>query len=264
MEINPCSTFFTMILKGQRSLGVLASLAISVVGVAAQTWCAYIPNPYSPPGLTYILISYRCGKNYQASTPPGDPGGKFTIPATSETPLLALRCAQAFSPYLDADGHLPGFSGDIAIVIDTPVTYSQVSNAVPISIPNLDALGSVNIVVSANGVRIAGGDVPLNTTKYLMPFSLSPIKSQVEAYNLSCTATYNGQTFSASGLLSYLPDPPAGTSVTKFNTRTGGLMVKSTAGRNAYENIFPIGFYTSFGGYLDKDFTIPARLKAQG
>jgi hypothetical protein len=163
------------------------------------------------------------------------------------------------------------------------------------------------VTVSLNGKTLALGNVPLNASQYELPFSLTGLQSQKEAYNISCTASYsstNGQnnsaaafsqmhyristllswelfnlfptthihatrdmdaqTFEATAALFYLPNPSEG-SVTKMDLRTGALLAKPANGSGGdYEAVFPIGFYTTYDGYLASNLSILDELKAQG
>lgn len=234
--------------------------------------------------MTIIIPPGRCGKNYMADKPvvsPGKPaheskkkylglaekisGGQFPIPATSPTPLLALRCSPAIRPYLAEDATTLS-PQDIAILIDTPVTFQQISNAASISIPDLTALGSLSVSVSVDGNTLTSGTVPLNVTKHALSFSLSSLNPRVEAYTITCSANFSTQKYEATGLLTYLPDPPSSIgSVTKMDLRTGALLARPADGSGGpYAPIFPIGFYTQFSGYLAQNLNISAQLKAQG
>ncbi|KAF8994884.1 hypothetical protein BDQ17DRAFT_1366275 [Cyathus striatus] len=205
-----------------------------------------------------------CGKNYMLGSPVVPPGGHFPVPATSSTPLLALRCSQAIRPYLPEDAS--STDGSVAILIDTPVVFSHISNAAPITISHPTSPGSLIVTVSANGKKIASGSVPLNATKHALPFSLSALEPRAAAYDLTCSATFASQTFKATGSLTYLPAKPASIgSVTKMDLRTGALLARPANGKGgAYAPVFPIGFYTQFDNYLAQDLTIPATLKSQG
>ncbi|KAJ3515200.1 hypothetical protein NLJ89_g1909 [Agrocybe chaxingu] len=225
--------------RERRNVPSLLGLVLSVLQVSAQTWC---------------------GKNYMFGSPVVPPGGQFPTVATSETPLLAFRCAPAIRPYLAEDA----FSSDgVAILIDTPVTFSNIANAAPLRSPSSR---SISVTVSVDGKRLTSGIVPLNMTKNELPFSLLSLKPQVQAYTLTCIATTGRQTFHATGSLSYLPNPPPGIgSATKMDLRTGALLARPADGKGGpYAPVFPIGFYTNFGGYLAEDFSISATLKAQG
>ncbi|KAF8804202.1 hypothetical protein BYT27DRAFT_7194948 [Phlegmacium glaucopus] len=222
----------------------LVSVTSFIVGISAQTWC---------------------GKNYQTTEPVVPPGGQFITPATSPTPLLALRCAPAIRPYLAEDATTLS-PHDIAIIIDTPVTFQQISNAAPISIPEFRALGSISVSVSVDGKGLTSGTVPLNATKQALSFSLSSLQPRVEAYTITCSATFSSQKYEVTGSLTYLPDPPSNIgSVTKMDLRTGAILAKPANGKGGpYAPVFPIGFYTQFSGYLTQDLNISAKLKAQG
>ncbi|KAI0698278.1 hypothetical protein BC835DRAFT_1269232 [Cytidiella melzeri] len=225
------------------ALGLLLALLLGT-GAGAQTWC---------------------GKNYMASSPIVPPGGQFPTPATSAGPLVAFRCAPAIRPYLPEDVLTPA-----AFVIDTPLTNSQVANAQSIVLPAHGALGNLAVTISVNGHILAAENVPLNATKIEVPFFLGTLKPQRSAFDVSCTATYsavkgNTQHFTASSSLSFLPDPPNGRSVTKMDLRTGALLAKPATGKpGSYETVFPIGFYTDFGGYIETNLTILDDIKAQG
>ena len=179
------------------------------------------------------------------------PGGQFPIPATSESPLLALRCAQTVRPYLAEDAFDPA-----GVLIDSPITYSEIVGAETIALPEDGDLGELLVTVTANGRFLTEGIVPLNASKVELPFSLLDLEPQMASYELEFTGTYVSisappQTFQGTGALSYLPDPPDGGSATKMDLRTGGMLAKPATGKGgAYKYIIPVGFYTIFDGYL--------------
>lgn len=43
---------------------------------------------------------HRCNKNYKKGSPIVPPGGKFPVPATSDSTLLAFRCTPVYRPYI--------------------------------------------------------------------------------------------------------------------------------------------------------------------
>ena len=208
----------------------------------------------------------RCGKNYMASDPIVPPGGQFPIPAASSKPLLALRCAPVIKPYLPEDAStLAGF------LVDTPVTFSEIQGAAPIELAEHGAPGGLLVTITVDGHTLAKGPVALNASKVELPFSLGSLKPQSKPFDVKCAATYlapgakKAQTFTASTSLSYLPDPPDGRSVTKMDLRTGALLAKPATGKGgAYETVFPVGFYTNFGGYLASNLSLIDEIKAQG
>ncbi|KAG1816719.1 uncharacterized protein BJ212DRAFT_1446825 [Suillus subaureus] len=190
--------------------------------------------------LASVSAQTWCNKNYMASQPVIPPGGNFPIAAASEDPLLAFRCAAAIKPYLEEDVGTPA-----GVLIDSPVVYSEIVGAQPIGLPAgpLSSAGKLDVTLS---------------------FSLDGITPQMTPYNLSCEATYlasnstsssSPQTYSASAALSVLPNP-TNSSVTKMDLRTGALLAKPATGLGGeYEPIFPIGFYTTFDGYLSTNIS---------
>lgn len=214
------------------------------------------------PVLTFVVCRcqlVRCGKHYKPAQSVVVPGGKFPLPSPTSDPLLALQCVPAIRPYLAEDVSSPA-----AILVDLPVVYYKIANAMPIQLSDCHTL--LNVTVSLDGRTLATGSVPLNATGYELPFSLEGIVPQKAAYNLSCEATYatTSQTFSATTALSVLPNPMNG-SVTKMDLRTGALLAKPPTGLGGtYEPVFPIGFYTSFDGYLSTNLSVINELKEQG
>ncbi|EMD34907.1 hypothetical protein CERSUDRAFT_124938 [Gelatoporia subvermispora B] len=207
-----------------------------------------------------------CGKNYMASSPVVPPSGQFPTPATSSKPLLAFRCAPAIKPYLPED-----ISSPAGILIDAFLTNSEIVGAEPIDIPLLGELADLLVTVNVDGHElISGGVVPLNATKVELPFSLAGLKPQKEAFNVSCSATFapigaKAQTFKTTTSLAFLPDPPAGRSVTKMDLRTGALLAKPATGKGgSYEPVLPVGFYTAFGDYLATNISLVDQIKAEG
>jgi hypothetical protein len=122
----------------------------------------------------------------------------------------------------------------------------------------------VKISIGTNVLAVS--EVPVDATKFEVPFSLAELVPRKEPYTVSCSATYCGdQEYTTNASLSYLPNPPSG-SVTKFDSRTGGLSTKPFDGGNTanYTPVFPLGFFTSFGDYLAKNLSILDDLKARG
>lgn len=276
--------------------GVLVSLLWCTV--RGQTWCVAISRAWD---VTQLL--FRCGKNYMSNETVVEPGGQFTFPASSSTPLLAFRCGPSIRPYIADDSSSPA-----GILIDSSVTYSNISGAQAINLPpSISGSDQLSVTVSINGKTIAQGNVPLNVSKYELPFSLLGLQAQAEPYNISCTATYatsmqsspaprnaklyipilpswlelfstygtkhtrhvhhvrssSAQTFQTSASLSYLPNPTQG-SITKMDLRTGALLAKPANSSGGYDTVFPIGFYTMFDGYLASNLSNLDQLKAQG
>ena len=119
------------------------------------------------------------------------------------------------------------------------------------------------VTISIGSNVLAVGKVPVNATKFEIPFHLTRLMPRKEPYTVSCSATYvGGQEYITNASLSYLPNPSSG-SITKFDSRTGGLRTKPFGGGD-YTSAFPLGFYTAFGGYLANNLSILDDLKARG
>lgn len=193
------------------------------------------------------------------------PGGNFATPKSSSTPLLALRCNPALRPYLPEDATSTSSSG--TILVDALVRFSEIAGAVPISLPEnaTDTMLSVSASIEGTNVSFTQAMLPLNGTVELV-FDLSALTPQTVPFNVTCTATDStNTTFTSTTQLSFLPDPPSDIgSVTKMDLRTGGLLTKPMIGDGDYKAVFPVGFYSSFDGYLDANKSVLETLKEQG
>ena len=221
-------------------------------------------SPVEPPGTDHFA---RKSFNETQETHDKRTGGQFPIPSPSEKPLLALRCGQAVKPYLPEDSTQSGDTSFVSILVDTPITFSQIAGAAPISIIENSKLPDLAVTVTLDGKDLTKGTVPLNVTKHPLSFSLSFTSPRTKAYNLSCTAkTPDGQTFSSTSLFTFLPAKPKGIgSVTKMDMRTGALLARPATGNGGpYERVFPIGFYTQFDSFLAKNLSAIKVLKDQG
>jgi hypothetical protein len=178
-------------------------------------------------------------------------------------PLLVFRCAPIITPYLEEDD-------TAGVFVEAFITHVRYNGAAPIPLP-AEPTGAEVLDVSISledGSVLAETTMRLNSTSELYFPLVNLSRPRKQPFNLDCTALYASQlspevqTFSMATALSYLPRPPSG-SATKRDSRTGALLVKPP-GSSSYEAIFPIGFYTSFDGYLDSDLGILDELKAQG
>lgn len=183
------------------------------------------------------------------------PGGEFSNPRSSNEPLLAFRCSPAIKPYLEEDA-----TG--AFIIDTQVTNTGVAGTSIIR--NVKASSELHVTIAVNGHTLTSGTVPLNASAHELSFSLKSLNSQHEAFDIECTAkTSDGQMFKANTALLKLPNRTDGGSVTKMDLRTGAMLVKNSA-TSGWETIFPLGFYTSFDGYLDSNLSALNDIKDRG
>lgn len=198
----------------------------------------------------------RCGKNYLPNETVVPPGGQFPTPDTSSTPLLAFRCSPAIMPYLEDDSNG-------TIVVETLVTYSQIANTSPISSSGSSS-SSLDVSVSISGQNVASASVPLNASAFEIPFSLSGLTPSTDAFDVQCSAqTGDGQSFSANSSLLRLPSRTDGGSVTKMDLRTGAMLVQDET-TSEWETVFPIGFYTTYDGYLTTNLSAMPDLKSRG
>ncbi|KAG5651908.1 hypothetical protein H0H81_006959 [Sphagnurus paluster] len=213
----------------------LILVGLLAVGSTAQTWC---------------------GKHYSPDLPVVPPGGNFPIPVRFDSPQIALRCSPAIRPYLPEDVA----SSDTtfaSIIIDAPITYSGISNAVPIKLPSTTSTG-LEVRVTIDGKTLTRGTVKLNSTKTLLPFSLRNLQPRKTPYDISCTASFSTQTFHATSSLSYLPNPPSTIgSVTKMDMRTGALLARPANGKGGpYTPVFPVHPIPSFGSLTALDLVL--------
>ena len=118
----------------------------------------------------------------------------------------------------------------------------------------------VSISVEHNALAV--GTVPINATKYEVPLSLTKLTPPEEPYNASCSATYGNQKYTTTTSLGYLPNPLFG-SITKLDSRTGGLWIKPFNVVD-YTPVLPLEFFTSYDDYLSGNLSILDDLKAKG
>ncbi|KAN0127302.1 hypothetical protein V8E53_014906 [Lactarius tabidus] len=218
--------------------------------------------------LTHPVFAGKwCGKEHEPGKPISMPLGQFPILATTTTPQLALRCQPAIKPFLPDD--LADDSSSL-IIVDALVRDQEIAGAQPLIMPTSsspDPILSVNVWI--DGVHQASGTASLNGSATI-PFSLSGLSPRIEPYSLTCTATLSSpeQNFtSIPTSLTYLPSPPDYIgSITKLDLRTGGLLAKRVGTQDPYESVFPVGFYTQFGGHLERDdaATVLEELRSQG
>ncbi|KAE9385569.1 hypothetical protein BT96DRAFT_1006920 [Gymnopus androsaceus JB14] len=208
---------------------IALSRSFSLSGALVLSWAC-----------TEVLAQTWCGKNYMSTEPLTNPGGQFPISQTFTEPHIALRCGPAVKPYLPEDLE-PTDSTFVSILVDTPVTFTNISGATAFKASS--SLSTLDVTVLVDGKKLTS------------------------AYSLTCTASLgNGEQVVGSSLLTYLPAKPADIGgVTKMDMRSGTLLAKPATGEDGpYERIFPIGFYSNFGGYLDSNLSIESTLKDQG
>lgn len=204
----------------------------------------------------------RCGKVYEQGDPVVPPGGQFPLPEASTSPQLALRCNPGQIPFLPDDLD----TSSSVILVDALVRNQAIMGAQPLNLTSQNS--ELQVTVSLDGETLTTGNICLNGSAAL-PFSLSHMSPRMTPYSLTCTAVTVSspkQTFTSIPTnLTYLPSPPDHIgSVTKLDLRTGGLLAKRAVIQEPYQPIFPVGFFTSFDGYLNDNDTALEVLKSQG
>lgn len=198
-----------------------------------------------------------CGKDYLEGSPIIPPGGQFQFPESSDVPLLNFQCSPSIKPYLKGDS--------ASIVVDARITSSKVPGAAVLENLGTSTTSKSNLQLEVSA-SIEGqqgrdpsefvlGNVALNTTGTEFPFSLDSLVPRTEPYTLLCSAKLLGKTYGTSSQLLYL-EPPVKGSVTKQDSRTGSLLVKNG---DSWEPILPLGFYTSFDGFLGRSYLIMSK-----
>ncbi|PFH51136.1 hypothetical protein AMATHDRAFT_143328, partial [Amanita thiersii Skay4041] len=205
----------------------------------------------------------RCGKHYLPHQPIVSPGGRFPVPRRSNRPLLAFRCGPRIKPYLLEDATTMVAS----VLVDTLATFLHMENTFSIDDAHVGKNNGVDVTVFAGDVVLGRGFVPFNVTNAEISINLGRLIPRRSPYKLTCTGMIdttrkNSEAFTVNSSLWYLPTPYFG-SVTKVDFKTKATLFKNKCG-NSFETVFPIGFYTSFTGYLDVDLTILDEVKAQG
>ncbi|KAF8125647.1 hypothetical protein EV363DRAFT_1402396 [Boletus edulis] len=189
-----------------------------------------------------------CGKNFMPNQTVVPPGGQFQLPASSNEPLVAFRCAPAFRPYLEEDAK------DAAFIIDTPIIYQYIQGASLISLPSsgseCDDLGTMDVQLSIGHI-FARQAVPLNSTGYEITVDISSLPAQKIGYNVSMQCYIS----SRNAIIAY----PA------TDLRTGALWARPADGKGGdFQPFIPQGFYVPFDQYLAKNLSLIEQLKADG
>jgi hypothetical protein len=147
------------------------------------------------------------------------------------------------------------------------VRTTEINGAQPLGIVSPSQDTELLVKVFLDGENLTSRKVPLNGSVAL-PFNLSSLSPRIQPHDLACTAILasSQRTFySIPAKLAYLPSPDASIgSFTKLDLRTGGLLAKRANDSKPYEPIFPMGFYTAFGGYLESKLSALEDLKDEG
>uniref|UniRef100_A0A8H7XTJ4 Uncharacterized protein n=1 Tax=Psilocybe cubensis TaxID=181762 RepID=A0A8H7XTJ4_PSICU len=210
------------------------------------------------PCLTRVAAQTWCGKNYRKDQPITPPEGAFETLEELSAPQLAFQCAPRMHIYLESDD-----CDAASIILDTLVTFTRLRYSWPLpdSFDTLDP-SNFSLHVDIGEERSSFSNVLFNATNIEIPVSLCSLQPRLEPYAVRCTLSLGQEkSYTSTTSLSYLPRHHFG-SVTTIDRKTGAMLVKTT-GRE-YKPIFPIGFYTDFGGYLASNLSILDEIKEQG
>ena len=209
-------------------------------------------------------LAFRCGKYYKAEHWRGEsnetPFGSFQHGEVPLRPLFAFQCLPRMQLYLQGDD----CASSASVLVDTLSTLGPLRHASPLTSP----VSTITLSIDIEGLRSVHKNVPINSTNLEFPVSLCHLLPNRQPFTLTCSAELELQSYPSlneilvtSSPLLYLPSPISG-SITSIDRKTGALMTRAT--NRAFQTVFPIGFYTDFGGYLAGNLSILDEIKSQG
>ena len=208
-------------------------------------------------------FAFRCGKYYKEEHWRGEsietPFGGFQHEDALHGPLFAFQCLPRMQLYLEGDD----CASSASVLVDTLTTLEPLRHASPLATP----VATITLSIDIEGTRSVHKNVPINSTNLEFPVSLCHLLPSRQPFTLTCSAELESyplpnEILVTSSPLLYLPNPISG-STTSIDRKTGALMTKATNART-FQAIFPIGFYTDFGGYLAGNLSILDEIKSQG
>ena len=204
---------------------------------------------------------FRCGKYYKEEHWRGEfieaPFGGFQHGEALD-PLFAFQCLPRMQLYLEGDDCATSAS----VLVDTLTTLAPLRYASPLTIP----VATITLSIDIEGLHSVYKNVQTNSTNLEFPVSLCHLLPRRQPFTLTCSAelepfSFPNETSVTSSPLLYLPSPISGTA-TSIDRKTGALMTRAT--NRTFQAVFPIGFYTDFGGYLAGNLSILDEIKSQG
>jgi len=149
-----------------------------------------------------------------------------------------------------------------SVLVDTLTTLAPLRYASPLTIP----VATITLSIDIEGLHSVYKNVRTNSTNLEFPVSLCHLLPRRQPFTLTCSAelepfSFPNETPVTSSPLLYLPSPISGTA-TSIDRKTGALMTRAT--NRTFQAVFPIGFYTDFGGYLAGNLSILDEIKSQG
>jgi hypothetical protein len=204
---------------------------------------------------------FRCGKYYKQEhrheesieTPFGDFQHGEVL-----GPLFAFQCLPRMQLYLEG----VDCATSASVLVDTLTTLAPLRYASPLTTP----VATITLNIDIEGLHSVHKNVQINSTNLEFPVSLCHLLPQRQPFTLTCSAqleSYSSpnEILVTSSPLLYLPSPISGTA-TSIDRKTGALMTR--AANRTFQAVFPIGFYTNFGGHLAGNLSILDEIKSQG
>ena len=209
-------------------------------------------KPYEPRWVLLMIDEYWTRLTV-CSSPNYNPGGQLYPPAPSASVLLDVQVAPRHSIYVGSetegafivDAALSRFHG--ASYINATYDVNGSNTTQPFSTLFFDIR-----LESTNKPLVASANISINATGVEYSFALTGLAPRPDPYPIVLYgASIDGnQSYRATTELYYLPEKTNG-SVTKIDNLHGGLLFRNNHTNNQFEPVFPHGFYTSYGDYLD-------------
>ncbi|TAQ88246.1 hypothetical protein B7494_g3413 [Chlorociboria aeruginascens] len=196
-----------------------------------------------------------CGKPYQNTDGPLEPGGKFQFPTPQSEPLLYVTLQPRYSIFLDSDESGSFIVGaSISYLFGRTFINSTYGSAENNNSGTPFTALDISIFNEESGILLVSESIPVNSTANLLNFELSSFSPRLKAYSITLYGTTpdEQQTFTATTSIYVLPSRNFGSAV-KIDNLYGGLYVQ-----NAFNNWH--GWYSVFpnGPYADGSVVTPS------
>lgn len=119
------------------------------------------------------------------------------------------------------------------------------------------------MTASIGSVSLGWGYVELGSQLEIHVAGLEKLATRTEAYTVNCAAAVapaEAPFASATAELFWLPGNPYGGSTVQLDTKTDELVSPSFHG----QKVFPIGYYTTWGGYLAGNWSVLEDIRKAG
>lgn len=155
--------------------------------------------------------------------------------------MLSLSLTPRYSIYVDTD-FCASFIVDAAISRIHGTSFANAYNPQTLSI---------TVTEDSSKTTLVRGTAKVGSTGNLYRFRLGRLKPRLQPYSVTLTAkaNRNGQIFTTSTELFYLPAKRTG-SMVKIDNLNGGMLFANSVNKFKFQPILPFGFYTSCSGFL--------------